>query len=236
VAEETKNPQRNMPIGIIASLLICTVLYILVAIVLIGLVSYDKIDINEPLAAALRARGLGWASAIIAVGALAGITSVLLVNMLAQPRVVFALARDGLLPKKFAEIHPKFKTPWIPTIFFGTLVAVGAGFMPINKAAELTNIGTLFAFVLVCFGVIILRTKAKDKPRSFKVPLSPVLPILGAALCVFLIIFLPWTTKMIFVGWVGVGLIVYSFYGYKNSVLANRFGIKGGKPPEEGKK
>jgi APA family basic amino acid/polyamine antiporter len=219
VSEETKNPQRNLPIGIIGSLLICTVIYISVAVVLIGMVYFRQIDVKEPLAHALRLHGLGWASAIIAVGALAGITSVLLVNLMAQPRVIFAIARDGMLPKKLASIHPRFKTPWVPTILFGVVVAVMAGIMQIDTAATLTNIGTLFAFILVTIGVVILRHKAKNMKRSFKIPLSPVLPLLGTLMCIVLIFFLPWRTKMIFLGWIGVGLIIYAFYGYHNSEL-----------------
>jgi APA family basic amino acid/polyamine antiporter len=219
VSEETKNPQRNLPIGIIGSLLICTVIYISVAVVLIGMVYFREIDVKEPLAHALRLHGLGWASAIIAVGALAGITSVLLVNLMAQPRVIFAIARDGMLPKKLASIHPRFKTPWVPTILFGVVVALMAGFMKIDTAATLTNIGTLFAFILVTIGVVILRHKAKHMKRSFKIPLSPVLPLIGTIMCIVLIFFLPWRTKMIFLGWIGVGLIIYAFYGYHNSEL-----------------
>jgi APA family basic amino acid/polyamine antiporter len=219
-----------MPIGIIGSLIICTAIYIAVALVLVGLVKFYDMDVTEPLAFALRSKGLGWASAIIAVGALAGITSVLLVNLMAQPRVVFAIARDGMLPKKFAEIHPTFKTPWVPTVIFGGIVALMAGFLPIDKAATLTNIGTLFAFILVTIGVVILRKKAKHLKRSFRVPLSPFLPIAGAALCAILILYLPWTTKMIFLGWVGVGLIIYAFYGYRNSEL---FKGRNGKVPDK---
>ena len=232
VAEETKDPQRTMPIGIIGSLIVCTILYIAVAAVLTGMVPVDQIDVNEPLAAAFGAHGMKWAMAAVAAGAIAGITSVLLVSLLAQPRVFFSLARDGLLPKKFAEIHPRFKTPWIPTIMMGVIIAILAGVTPITTAAQLTNIGTLFAFVLVCAGVLILRRKQPDRKRVFKIPFVPFLPIAGIVFCVALMLSLPALTWVRFVAWMGVGLIIYAYYGYDRSVLAKRrFG--GAKEGEE---
>ena len=226
VAEEAKDPQRTMPIGIIGSLVVCTILYILVAAVLTGMVPIQDINVNEPLAAAFADQGIRWASALVAVGALAGITSVLLVSLLAQPRVFFALARDGLLPNKFAAVHPRFKTPWFSTLLMGIIIAVFAGLTPITTAAELTNIGTLFAFVLVCIGVVILRKRQPDRKRVFKAPLSgwpwPVLPIVGIAFCLALMASLPALTWIRFVGWMGAGLLIYSFYGYNKSVIAKR--------------
>jgi len=226
VAEEAKDPQRTMPIGIIASLLVCTVLYILVAAVLTGMVPINLIDVNEPLAGAFISHGIRWASALVAVGAIAGITSVLLVSLLAQPRVFFALARDGLLPKQFAKVHPKYNTPWFSTLIMGVIIAVLAGITPITTAAELTNIGTLFAFVLVCIGVVILRKRQPTRKRAFKAPLSswpyPILPIVGVAFCIALMASLPALTWIRFVGWMGAGLLIYSFYGYNKSVVAKR--------------
>jgi basic amino acid/polyamine antiporter, APA family len=226
VAEEAKDPQRTMPIGIITSLIVCTILYILVAAVLTGMVPINQIDVNQPLAGAFEHYGQRWAVALVAVGAIAGITSVLLVSLLAQPRVFFALARDGLLPKKFAQVHPKYNTPWFSTVIMGVIIAIFAGLTPITTAAELTNIGTLFAFVLVCIGVVILRKKQPNRKRSFKAPLSgwpwPVLPIIGIAFCLALMASLPALTWVRFVGWMGAGLLIYSFYGYNHSVVAKR--------------
>ncbi len=226
VAEEAKDPQRTMPIGIIASLVVCTILYILVAAVLTGMVPINQIDVNEPLAGAFAHYGQRWAVALVAVGAIAGITSVLLVSLLAQPRVFFALARDGLLPKMFAQVHPKYNTPWFSTLVMGIIISIFAGLTPITTAAELTNIGTLFAFVLVCIGVVILRKRQPNRKRAFKAPLSgwpwPVLPIMGIAFCLALMASLPALTWVRFVGWMGVGLLIYSFYGYNHSVVAKR--------------
>jgi len=226
VAEEAKDPQRTMPIGIIGSLVVCTILYILVAAVLTGMVPINQIDVNEPLAGAFAHYGQRWAVALVAVGAIAGITSVLLVSLLAQPRVFFALARDGLIPKKFALVHPKYNTPWFSTLIMGVIISIFAGLTPITTAAELTNIGTLFAFVLVCIGVVILRKKQPNRKRTFKAPLSswpwPVLPIVGIAFCLALMASLPALTWVRFVGWMGAGLLIYSFYGYNHSVVAKR--------------
>jgi APA family basic amino acid/polyamine antiporter len=237
VAEEAKDPQRTMPIGIIGSLVVCTILYILVAAVLTGMVPINLIDVNEPLAGAFAHYGMRWAVALVAVGAIAGITSVLLVSLLAQPRVFFALARDGLLPKKFAQVHPKYNTPWFSTVIMGGIIAIFAGITPITTAAELTNIGTLLAFVLVCIGVVILRKKQPNRKRVFKAPLSgwpwPVLPIAGIAFCLALMASLPALTWVRFVGWMGAGLLIYSFYGYKNSVVGKRMmAAENGKPAE----
>ena len=234
VAEEAKDPQRTMPIGIIASLIVCTILYILVAAVLTGMVPINQIDVNEPLAGAFAHYGQRWAVALVAVGAIAGITSVLLVSLLAQPRVFFALARDGLLPKKFAQVHPKYNTPWFSTVVMGIIIAIFAGITPITTAAELTNIGTLFAFVLVCIGVVILRKRQPNRKRAFKAPLSgwpwPVLPIAGVAFCLALMASLPALTWVRFVGWMGVGLLIYSFYGYDHSIVAKRMAEAKSKP------
>ncbi|HEY2104612.1 MAG TPA: amino acid permease, partial [Candidatus Binataceae bacterium] len=176
-AEEVVDPQRNLPIGIIASLLVCTILYIVVAAVVTGMTPYRTIDINAPLASAFVNQGLNFVSAIISLGAVAGLTSVLLVLLLGQSRIFFAISRDGLLPPAFSRIHPRFRTPYIPTIVTGIAVATTAAFLPIQEIAELTNIGTLFAFVLVCIGVWILRHADPGRKRPFATPLVPLVPI-----------------------------------------------------------
>ncbi|MEM3341580.1 MAG: amino acid permease [Thermoplasmata archaeon] len=220
VAEETRNPQRDLPIGIIGSLVICTVLYIAVAIVLVGMVSYKKLGVSHPFDYAFAEAGFGWVAGIISAGAIAGITSVLLVTLLAQPRILFALSRDGLLPGVFRKIHPTFKTPAGSTIVTGTVVALAAGLTPIHTVAELTNIGTMFAFMLVCGAVLFLRKYDKDRIRPFRTPFVPVLPVLGIISCLVLMLSLPLLTWLRFIGWMGIGLLIYANYGYHRSVLA----------------
>ena len=175
-AEETRNPQRDMPIGMIASLVICTVIYIAVAIVLTGMVPSDQLGTAEPLATAFSALGMTWAAGIISLGAVFATTSVLIVFQLGQPRIFFSMARDGLLPPWAARIHPKFRTPHVTTILTGVVVAVFASFININEVVELTNIGTLFAFVLVAVGIIVLRRADPARPRPFRTPLVPWVP------------------------------------------------------------
>src|SRR6185436_7219172 len=186
-AEEAKNPQRDVPIGIIASLLICTVLYVGVVAVLTGMVKYDQIDVNAGVSDAFKKAGLPWAELIIAAAGVAGITSVLLVMMLSAPRVFLAMARDGLVPRAFfADVHPRFRTPWRSTILIGVFVAVLAGFLPIDALLHLTNIGTLFAFVIVCAAVLIMRRINPGANRPFRCPLVPLVPILGILSCLML--------------------------------------------------
>src|SRR5438046_4358460 len=192
-AEETRNPQRDMPIGIIASLIICTVLYVLMAAVITGMRKYTTY-FGDPAAVATAFAGRAWAQALISAGALAGITSVLLVFQLGQPRIFMAMARDGLLPQYFARIHQRFRTPHIPTIWTGVAVGVVAMLTDIGSLADLTNIGTLFAFILVCLGVIVLRRKEADRPRPFRVPMVPWSPLLGVFLCVILMLSLPFSS------------------------------------------
>ena len=183
-AEEAKNPQRDVPIGIMASLAICTVLYVAVVAVLTGMVKYDQIDANAGVSSAFKAVGLPWAEFIIAAAGVAGITSVLLVMMLSAPRVFLAMARDGLVPKKFfADVHPKFQTPWKSTLLIGAFVSVLAGFLPIDALLHLTNIGTLFAFVIVCAAVLIMRKTNPEAERPFRCPLVPLVPLLGIGAC-----------------------------------------------------
>ncbi len=221
-AEEARNPQRDLPIGIIASLAICTVLYVAVAAVLTGMVPHTKIDIHAPVAEAMRLAGFRWGAAIVAAGALAGITSVLVVMMIGQIRVFFAMSRDRLLGPWIAKVHPRFGTPHRATILTGVSIAIMAALVPIGEAADMTNIGTLFAFALVCGGVVVLRKTRPELHRPFRVPLMPVIPVLAMAACVGLMAFLPLVTWIRFVVWTVVGIAVYFGYGVKHSRLANK--------------
>jgi APA family basic amino acid/polyamine antiporter len=219
-AEEAQNPQRDLPIGIIASLGICTVLYIAVAAVLTGLVPQTKIDIHAPVADALRLVGFKWGAALVAIGAVAGITSVLVVMMLGQIRVFFAMSRDRLIGPWLSAVHPQYGTPHRATVVTGVVVAVMAALIPLGDAADMTNIGTLFAFVLVCLGIIILRFTKPDLPRPFRLPLMPLVPILGMLACFGLMAFLPGLTWIRFGVWSVIGVLVYAAYGLKHSNLA----------------
>lgn len=223
-AEEAKNPQRDLPLGIIISLSICTVLYILVAAVLTGLVPYSKIDVHAPVAEALRLVGFQWGAAVVATGAVAGITSVLVVMMMGQIRVFFAMSRDCLLGPWLAVVHPRFRTPHRATILTGVGVALLAAFIPIGEAADMTNIGTLFAFVLVCAGVIILRRIRPSHPRPFRIPFMPWIPLLGMAACIGLMFFLPMMTWIRFAVWTVIGIAIYFGYGMRHSKFANSSG------------
>src|SRR5438094_327776 len=231
-AEETRNPQRDMPIGIIASLIICTVLYVLMAAVITGARKYTTY-FGDPAAVATAFAGRAWAQALISAGALAGITSVLLVFQLGQPRIFMAMARDGLLPQYFARIQPRFRTPHITTIWTGVFVGGVAAVVDIGSLADLTNIGTLFAFILVCLGVIILRRTDSDRPRPFRVPMSPVFPILGVVFCFVLMLSLPLETWIRFFVWLGIGLLIYFLYGTSHSKLRGGVdtGITEDQPP-----
>jgi APA family basic amino acid/polyamine antiporter len=221
-AEEAKNPQKDVPIGIVASLVICTVLYVAVVAVLTGMVPYYKIDPSAGVSSAFAERNLHWAEFIIAAAGVAGITSVLLVMMLSGPRVFLAMARDGLVPKAFfADIHPTFRTPWKSTIAIGVFVAVLAGLLPINALLELTNIGTLFAFVVVCTAVLIMRRINPEANRPFRCPLVPVIPILGIVLCLMLMMSLPVGNWLRLIGWMAIGLLIYFFYGRHHSTLGH---------------
>lgn len=222
-AEEARNPQRDVPIGIIASLLICTALYIAVAAVLTGMVPYNQIDIDAPVAAAFRDKGLPWAQFIISIGALAGITSVQMVLMLSQPRVLLAMARDGLLPASFfAAIHPRFRTPYKSTILTGLVVGLLSAVIPLRLLLELVNIGTLLAFVIVCVAVLIMRRIRPDAERPFKCPYSPYLPIAGILMCLMLMFSLPSSNWERLLVWLIIGGLIYVFYGRHHSVMARR--------------
>ncbi|MDR3610593.1 MAG: amino acid permease [Ignavibacteriaceae bacterium] len=219
-AEEAKNPQRDVPIGIITSLVLCTVLYIAVSAIITGMVPYNKINIDAPISNAFKQVGLEWAQLIISFGALAGITSVLLVMMLSQPRIFLAMARDGFLPENvFGAVHPKFRTPWKSTILTGIFVATLAGFLPLRILAELVNIGTLFAFVVVCSAVLIMRRMHPEAARPFRAPLFPYVPILGIITCLILMFSLPEENWLRLLVWLVIGLVIYIFYGRKHSIM-----------------
>jgi basic amino acid/polyamine antiporter, APA family len=217
-AEETKNPQRDMPIGIIASLIICTLLYVLMAAIITGMRTYTTY-LGDSAAVATAFAGRPWAQALISAGALAGLTSVILVFQLGQPRIFMAMARDGLLPQYFARVHRRFRTPYITTIWTGVAVGGVAMLTDIGSLADLTNIGTLFAFILVCLGVIILRRKDASRRRPFRVPMVPLLPLLGVFFCFVLMLSLPLETWGRFVGWLAIGLCIYFLYGLRHSKL-----------------
>ncbi|NLI10024.1 MAG: amino acid permease [Elusimicrobia bacterium] len=222
VAEETKNPKRDMPIGIIGSLIICTIIYILVTMALTGMMPYENLKdkISEPLVAGLQYNGVGnWAVAIISFGAVISTTAVLLVFQMGQPRIFFSMSRDGLLPESFAKVHEKYKTPHVTTIWTGLFVGGLAAVSNIDEMANLCNIGTLFAFILVCAGVIVLRIKDPQRNRPFKVPGGMITPLLGAAFCFYLIMGLDKITLIRFGAWLFIGMLIYVFYGYKNSKL-----------------
>ena len=224
-AEETKDPKRNVPIAIIASLVICTVIYILVAVVLTGLLPWTELGTAEPLATAFSGLGMGWATLIISLGAVFATSSVLIVFQLGQPRIFFSMARDGLLPAWAAKVHPKYRTPHITTWLTGIAVALFAGVANINEVVDLTNIGTLFAFFLVCIGVTVLRFKDPDRPRGFRVPFGAwILPMMGAAACVFLMFWLPPASWWRFIGWLVLGMAIYFAYGYNHSTVGREAG------------
>ncbi len=218
-AEETKKPKRDLPIGIIASLLICTTLYVAVSLVVTGMQKYKDLSVDAPLAEAFKSVGHPAFATIVSIGALAGLTTVVLILMLGQSRVFFAMSRDGLLPRRLAEVHPRFGTPYRITIIIGVVVALIAGLVPLSALAELVNIGTLFAFVVVAIGVVVLRRTHPDLPRSFRVPASPVLPFLAVLACGYLMLNLPVDTWLRFVVWMLIGFVVYFLYGRRHSGL-----------------
>ena len=219
-AEETRKPQRDMPIGILGSLAVCSVLYVLVSLVMTGIVKYPALDTAAPMATAFQAIGAPWAVGLVSLGAIAGLTTVILILMLGQARVGFAMSRDGLLPVWFAKVHPKFRTPYRITLITGVVVALVASLTPIDVLAEMTNIGTLFAFVLVSAGVLVLRRTRPDLPRAFKVPWVPVVPVLAVLACLYLMLNLDGWTWIRFGIWMLIGLVVYFAYSMRNSRLA----------------
>ncbi len=220
-AQEAKNPQKDMPIGILGSLVICTVLYILVSGLLTAMVPYTDLNVSAPVAIAIDATGVRWGSLLVKAGAVAGLGSVMLVMMLGQSRVFYSMSRDGLLPKWAGAIHSRFRTPWISSIVVGVCVAGFASFIPIGDLAVLVNIGTLLAFVIVCAGVWILRRKRPDLPRPFKTPLVPLVPILGILTSLAAMLSLPAKTWWRLLIWLAIGLLVYAFYGRTHSKVRN---------------
>jgi len=216
-AQEAKNPQRDMPIGILGSLAICTVLYILVAIVLLGIVSYHRLNVADPLAVGIDATGLKWFSPVIKVSALFGLFSTMLVQLLAQTRIFFSMSRDGLLPGLFGVVHPRFRTPYLSTILTGVIIAFAAGLLPIGLLGQLVSIGTLLAFVLVCIGVVMLRRTAPNLERPFRTPFVPTVPILGAVICLAQMIGLPLQTWIRLLIWLVTGLVIYFAYSRRRA-------------------
>jgi APA family basic amino acid/polyamine antiporter len=217
-AQEAKNPQRDLPIGIIVSLILCTILYIGVAAILTGMVPWQQVSIEAPIARAFLDRGLPWASDIITAGALAGLTSVMLVMLLGQTRVLYAMANDGLLPKKFfAEVHPRFRTPFKNTFLVGSIAAVVGALTPIDDIGKMVNIGTLLAFVIVCISIIVLRHTDPGKSRPFRTPWVPLIPALGVLFNGYMMIKLGWLNWARLIIWLAIGLVVYFTYGRKHS-------------------
>lgn len=219
LAQEAKNPQRDMPKGILGSLVICTILYILVAMVMTGIVNYKELNVPAPIALAIDATGdaLAWLRFPVKLGAIAGLSSVILVMLMGQPRIFYSMAKDGLLPETFAKVHSKYKTPYITTIITGVVAAFFAGILPIGILGELVSIGTLLAFVIVCIGIIALRRSRPDLDRPFKTPWVPFVPILGALICFLQMLGLPLDTWLRLVVWMALGIVIYYFYGRKHS-------------------
>ena len=216
-AQEAKNPKRDMPIGILGSLVVCTILYILVSSVLTGLVKYPQLNVSDPVAVGIDVTGVSWGSLLVKIGAVFGLATVMLVMLLGQSRVFFSMSKDGLLWKWASAIHPKFRTPWISNIVVGLIVAFMPALLPIDKLSELVNMGTLLAFGIVCAGVWILRRRNPSLHRPFKTPLVPLVPILGILSAAYLIWTLPSLTKIVVVGWLLVGLVIYFTYSVKHS-------------------
>jgi APA family basic amino acid/polyamine antiporter len=222
-AQEAKHPARDMPIGILGSLALCTVIYVLVAIVLLGIVPYRQLNVADPLAVGIDATGLTWLSPMIKVAALFGLFSTMIVTLLAQTRIFYSMSRDGLLPATFSKVHPTFHTPHLSTVLTGTIIALVAGLTPIGVLGQLVSIGTLLAFVLVCFGVILLRKTAPDAPRPFRTPAVPAVPLAGAAICLAQMLSLPGATWERLVVWLVLGLFLYFAYGRRFAMAGRQW-------------
>ncbi len=216
-AQEAKNPKRDMPIGILGSLVICTVLYILVAVVLTGLVKYTDLNVPDPIAVGIDRTGVAWGSLLVKIGAICGLSSTMVVMLLGQSRVFFSMSKDGLLPRWASAVHPKFRTPWISTIAVGFMVAMAGSLFPINVLGHMVSIGTLLAFVIVCAGIWVLRHTSPDTPRPFRAPWVPVTPIIGIIVCLYMMVNLNAETWIRLVVWLVIGLIIYFFYSRHHS-------------------
>lgn len=230
-AQETRNPQKDMPIGIMASLAICTLLYIATALVLTGLVHYTKLNVPAPIAVGIDVTGFNWLKPLVKLGAIAGLSSTMLVMLLGQPRVFYSMSRDGLLPPILGRIHPRFRTPYITTAITGVVVALVAGFFPIGVLTQLTAMGTLLAFVIVCVGVLVLRRRSPELERPFRTPGLPWVPIFGALLCLGQMAALPKSNWIRLIAWLVIGLAVYFGYGRKNAARVRAAAGVGGEEP-----
>lgn len=223
-AGEARNPQKDMPKGILISLLICAILYICVTLVLTGIVNYKELNVPAPIALAIdrTGEGLSWLSPFIKLGAIAGLSSVILVMMLGQSRIYYSISKDGLLPKTFSKVHPKHGIPHNATIFASIITGLIAGLFPLHVLSELVSIGTLLAFTIVCISIVVLRKTQPDLKRPFKTPFVPLIPLLGAGICIVQMAFLPWSTWSRLIGWTILGLIIYFVYGIKHSKLNSK--------------
>jgi len=225
-AQEAKNPQKDLPVGILGSLVVCTILYILMAAVMTGIAHYTELNVPHPVYVAIEKAGpaLRWLGFLVNIGAIAGLASVVLVMLMGQPRVFFSMSRDGLLPPVFHRVHPRFRTPYVSTIITGCVAALIAGLFPIGLLGELVSIGTLLAFVIVCFGIIVLRRTQPDLPRPFRTPMVPLVPILGILICGYMMYGLPRDTWIRLIVWMAIGLVIYFTYGIRHSALLKRSG------------